>query len=593
MGSMDLPIKINTPETNLKNLTFCIGSVDGISRWAAGLPMANTGESARQLYFAIGEINQWAAKPDLRMQVLEVLRPYIYSICTQLGKHFLQSSISLNQKQVKIAKLAQSLLTQLTTGYKLVVARGILLSKQTNQQLKFMPLAVHRAMTDLSQSILVNYQLYLRADETAWLELNQLYLLAEANQWLDNKIIDKQTEYLSSTTIRSAFIRAHLLAAAKPNNLRQQDLNHLFNALELWTNLCKIEPADSEDSLFIVNLYRDRPATFRQQLTDDQKALFRGINTKDLVIALKKYLADPQEEIGITIPKLMNENLINHVIHSWGVHAQRSFRRTDSSGPLKLCLGLMSIHYHCAKENNFEKVLMSLQVKHSFEQEDYSSSPNFSGPDDVWGQAFDSGPSTVVAGARLDFVSGRETAASESSKYPVFQAAINNSSPGGYSVTWQGEPPTTLQAGELLGVQEPRVKHWAIGVVRWISRSNNQETKLGIELLSPRAEAGAIQLLQKTGRNGAMLRTLMLPEIKAIAQPASILAPHLPFKTGNKVNLLFDELHGRFQLIKRLASTNSFNQFQFRQLGVMPESATTQTKLSNIEDDFDALWDKL
>lgn len=595
MESVDLPIKIKMPNTPLKALSFCTGTEEGISRWATNLPMANTGESARQLYFAIGELNQWNTSPELRFRLLEVIRPYIYSICHQLARHFIHSSLSLNAKQIKIAKLTQALITQLATGYKLVVGHAIIQSKQQNNAFKQLPVAIHRAITDISQGVVLSYQLYQQSAEHSWLELNQLFLFAEANRWLTLEIKDKQTKYLSSSNIRNAFVRMHLLAAAKPNNLRQQDINHLFNALELWVSICKLEDADSEDALFIINLYRDRAAMFRQNLKDNQKALFRSINTKVLVKALRLYSNNPDAQGEITVPKQVSDSLISHITHAWGVHAQRSFKRMPSSGQLKLCLGLMSIHYYCAQELNFEKQLIELKAKHAFGGHDYRSiSAKQISTDDVWGQAADAieHDTNVSHAISLDFVSSKEVEAGEAAKYPTFDAEISNSSPGGYSVSWLGETPTSLQAGELLGVKEPGIQHWAIGVVRWIHRSPSHETKLGIELLSPRAEPGAAQLLHKTGENGALLRALILPEIKAIAQPASILVSHIPFKTGNKVNLLFEDLNGRFQLIKRLTSTSSFNQFQFRQLGIVQDT-NTQAQLANLDDDFDMLWGKL
>jgi hypothetical protein len=117
-----------------------------------------------------------------------------------------------------------------------------------------------------------------------------------------------------------------------------------------------------------------------------------------------------------------------------------------------------------------------------------------------------------------------------------------------------------------------------------------------VELLAPRAEVGIARLLQKTGSNGPQMRALVLPAIKAIAQPASVILPRVPFRTGNKIELMHEKLSGRYQLSKSLASTNSFGQFQFRNAGVSSEqkprvASTVSDAL--IEDDFDSLWNKL
>jgi len=111
--------------------------------------------------------------------------------------------------------------------------------------------------------------------------------------------------------------------------------------------------------------------------------------------------------------------------------------------------------------------------------------------------------------------------------------------------------------------------------------------------LAPKAEAGAAQLLQKTGENGPFMRSLLLPSIKAIDQPATLILPRMPFRTGNKINLLHEGNHGRQQLIKRITSTNSFSQFQFRNSGVKLAAQALQNDDSLKDDDFDSLWNKL
>ena len=89
MESSATPIKLHVPTTPLAQPSFCAGNVESITQWAKELPMANTGEAARQLYMAVRELNQWNTDPLLRFKVLEVVRPYIYSICSLLNKHFL------------------------------------------------------------------------------------------------------------------------------------------------------------------------------------------------------------------------------------------------------------------------------------------------------------------------------------------------------------------------------------------------------------------------------------------------------------------------------------------------------------------------
>lgn len=604
MESVNLPIKLNVPEQSLKSLSFCGENIGAIARWAKELPMANTGVAAKQLYQAIRELNQWQTEPNTRYEALEIIRPYIYTICGLLNKHFLQSSVVLNDKQLQVANLAQALQGYLATGYKIVVAQLISQPKliQNTAFAKILTQAIHRAISDTGQTILRSYQLYSQPPAYAWLDINQLYLFSEANELLAYTIEDKRNNYLSSSTIHDAFVRIQLLGAAKPNNLRQQDLATLYSVCELWTARCPITDAEDESALFIFNLHRDRPAQYRQTLEDNTHLLFRGLKTKLLVDELKLWAKNPALEKNITVPKQLSDNLLSHVIQAWGIHWQRSFRRSPTEGrTVTLCIGLSAVHYYSADQVEFEQHMIAIRPA-NFNDTSSQKSVSLNAGEDVWAHAFDADAGTNFFGDAIEFdgsgFSGQNKAegeVDEPAKYPTFQVNVTNASPGGYSLNWTGEVPSSLQAGEIIGIKEEGVKHWSIGVIRWIRQtSNKQEPLLGVELLAPKAEVGAVRLIQKTGSNHLFMRALLLPAIKAIAQPATLLLPHRPFRTGHKIELLFVENQGRYQLVKRLTSTNSFTQFQYRS-NTPPKSETQTQNLtsSSLDDDFDSIWSKL
>jgi len=601
MDSSKAPIKLHIPATTLTQPSICAGNVEGITQWAKELPMANTGESARRLYHAIRELNQWDTDPLLRFKVLEVVRPYIYSICTLLNKHFLQSSISLNDKQLKIANLSQALQSHLATGYKLVVAHSIARLAATEKPSKIVTLAIHRAISDTNQTILRAFQLYCQPPEHAWLEVNQLLLLAEMHGLTSYKVSDRQTRFLSSSTIKDVFVRSHLLGTAKPNNLRQLDLAQLYDASELWAEYVGLTDAEDESALFIINLHRDRPGQYRQHLRDAQKPLFRSLNTTELVKALKLWAANPNGSHTITVPGKLSDNLLSHAIQSWGIHWQRSFRRAPIEGSLKLCIGLSATHYFSGGMVDFELMLARLKPK-AVDGEGSAAATGSTSSDDVWADAFDAGGAKIADNPTInldaiEFINKhKKDEGNEQSeiKYPSHQVDLINSSPGGYCLHWRGNVPPSIQAGELIGIQENGVRHWSIGVIRWIRHLRDEGTQLGIELLAPKAQIGAARLLQKTGSNGPLMRALLLPAIKAIAQPATLLLPRMPFRTGNKVELMFESEQGRYQLTKRLTSTSSFGQFQFRTAGgTQQKQSNIQSSPSVTDDDFDSIWNKL
>lgn len=607
MDSQHSPIRLHVPTVSQTELSFCASSTQSFSEWAKSLPMANTGEASRRLYQAIRELNAWKANAATRFEFLEIIRPYIYSVCTVLNKHFLQSSVSLNDKQLKIANLSQALQGHLATGYKQVVAHTLQTATPGEKLPRHLPIALHRAISDSAQTILRAFQLYSQPPERAWLDINQMYVMAEARRLQDLQIEDQQNRLRTATSIRDVFLRVHLLGTVKPSNLRQQDLALIHEASEEWTDLVDLTSADDENALFIINLHRDRAGQYRHHLRDAQKASYRSLNTTRLVQALKEASGSAAESADIVIPEKMNDTLISHAVQSWGIHWQRSFRRLPTEGSLTVCVGLSALHYFTAGRRDFDQVLLGF--KPSAYDGDVSGRSVDTGRaaiDDVWADAFDAGGARMPENSNIsidaiEFINKHkgqttnEAEAQAAARYNSYGVSLINTSPGGYCLHWEGDVPSSIQAGELIGIQEPGVRHWSVGVIRWIRHLRDQGTQLGVELLAPKAEVASARLLQKTGSNGPQMRALILPAIKAIAQPATVLLPRIPFRTGNKIELMHKDLHGRYQLSRSMASTSSFGQYQFRTAGIIPsaQQSVTSAGSSLIEDDFDSLWNKL
>jgi len=119
---MAAPVKeLSIPERTLRTLSFCEPTPRHLEEWLTHLPMVNLGEASRQLYHAIIEINQLIIEPDLRIKLLELLRPPILRICDALNKYYLNQPLLLPEKARKVSRLAMALDNHLAVGYKIVV----------------------------------------------------------------------------------------------------------------------------------------------------------------------------------------------------------------------------------------------------------------------------------------------------------------------------------------------------------------------------------------------------------------------------------------------------------------------------------------
>ena len=594
-----LLLRVTTPDK--QSLSFCDASPRDLKKWVDGLPKANIGETARQLYQALVELNQLLTPSENRLQLLEILRPEIYFVCKQLEKHFLNQAIVLDERPRKVANLCQALQNHLAIGYKLIVAR--LSAQPGRERHQLLAVALQRATHSLCGPLIRASQLYCPVPEGLWLELHQLYQIALARGLHKTMIRDTQALRTQGLSTEQSYLVALLLGCARCNQMRQSAIARLAEVLEPWSALATLQAGDEPSSLFAVAPQLDGPPRYISlfQQTELHKAL--GIDPSQLVDAIKEHLLLPAENIAqsrLTVPEGFSNDMLQHLAAAWGDIAERTFQRSQGQGALTLCIGMSALHFYLAGKRPFNEVL---QVPVTTNAAVFKAD---TGAPDIWSNAFDAQKSNQWEnGLPFEEIqynkphqSNQPDEANSQESYPTYEVAIVNISPGGYCLSWPKDVPNQLQAGELLGVQGLPRQGWSIAVVRWIRQVRGGGTQMGIELIAPHAQACGLQLVRKAEQNSQYLRALLLPEISAISRPASLITARLPFQEGNKVSINLNGNEHRAVLSRRQTSTGSFNQFEYRgveQIGSEQGKPVTapKSRTPGGEEDFDSLWKSL
>jgi len=187
---------------------------------------------------------------------------------------------------------------------------------------------------------------------------------------------------------------------------------------------------------------------------------------------------------------------------------------------------------------------------------------------------------------------------------PDLHWRVSNVSAGGYCLQWTSESPSRALVGELIGVRERELDstiQWRVGVIRWMQYSRESGLVIGVQILSPKVINCTVQRLDR--RNEQPFRCLMLPGIKPIQQPSTLLMPAHAFRKGNPLKLNVYERDMEISLGTVREHTGSFTQFQFTQKSEEPPKTggntgggntpdTSNQKKSN-PDDFDSIWSSL
>lgn len=603
-------LNLSLPEQKLASLSFCETTPKSAKDWVSSLPMANVGETSRRLYHAVIELNQLIIAPQQRLQLLEAIRGPVHFVCGELGRHFLGHSISLPEKQRKIANLAQALQLHLAGGYKTVLSE---LAEQgsIDKNRRLLAQAGHRVVTDLSHTILRAAQLYCPSPAGSWLESHQIYQFACDHNLADVPVADETARHRPESTLSDSYKRLLLLGCSRPNQLRQHELGQSFELFELWTHLVSCGPESLGGALFVINVDRDAPPFYRTLMQDNNQGFSYGFDTTDLSHHLTEYLSlrrtrKKEAESLLDVPIAVSDALLAHLGQALGILTKRNFKRMASSGTLEICVGLSGAHYFIANETEFNRFLVAVRPPEDDENVFMSRARR---KEDAWSGAFDAAPSDEGLShpdTPINFrgADGRlRTGDGKAPAHRSYRVSLINTSPGGYCVGWEAEVPSALQAGEVVAVREQASHPWSVAVIRWIRQVRQKGTQIGIELLAPNASPCGVRLLQKVGNHSEFLRGLLLPELSTIGQPATLIAPRLPFQTGNRIVLFNDGVEDQCQLSRRISATGSVSQFELKFLnpggGHGRHREHRQGPLSDPggesggEDDFDSLWPSL
>ncbi|HET8732108.1 MAG TPA: hypothetical protein VFM34_13485 [Moraxellaceae bacterium] len=602
VSSADI-LRQRLPAQDLGRLTLVSHQPRKLREWVEQLPMINVGDTSRQVFQTVQELARLQVDPATRLELLEILRPVVHTLCRALSKHYLGQSVVLPERATKVATLAQSMQSHLAVGYKLVALATFdkLGQKREPEQVRVAALALHRAVSELTDNLLRSTQLYLNTPPRLWLELHSLYLGAVELQLagipLPDPVLHRQVE---SSTIEQAYVRALLLATCKANKLRQNEIAQIHQLADLWAPLVTLREIGGTSELFVFDLSRDAPPTYRTLAQPGSADHVRAIDPSRLVARLGELrLSAPGVMAKAHGEASLSASLLQHLVQAWSELSERSFSRVAAEGTLHACLGLTALHYFLSGGRDFETMMRGDQGRYLVSESDnpflkaktVEHRPDDRQGKDVWALAFGSGVNEKTSS---DYNLKFQEKVDSAPRYDVFSCQIVNMSPGGYCIEWSGDVPSGVRAGEILGLREESQPAWSIGVIRWVKQLPGHGAQLGIEVLAPKAKPCGARVIKKTGDSSEYMRTLMLPELKSIGRPATLITPALTFRSGYKVGLNIDGEEVKIHLSRQVAATPSFCQFEFSQLHKPAAGQDTRrSSPGGDEEDFDSIWASL
>ncbi|MCB1752686.1 MAG: hypothetical protein KDI74_13275 [Gammaproteobacteria bacterium] len=584
-----------------------------VERWISGLPMANIGETSRQIFKTLVELNRVEIPILPRIKTTELFRVPIGYITRNLRKYYHDNTFPLTAKNRKIAVLNRELYIELATAYKIII-HDMVIGEDKKPDRKLLVIAMQRAMSCLLRVLYQSVIVYDPFPGNTWRELHKLYAYAESNQLQDLPVKDDQQK-LAQSSIKDIFIQALLFAIISPYRLRQREIEQCYGMLPEWAGKVRLGIPDqmsSSPTLFIARLNSNAAPLHIELQNSPIDKHCRQLNTGGLVSLLQDTInessGDESRDSPIEKEDRLPQQLMEKLIQVLSTAQKRKYVRTNLNFELNLAVGLSDIH----------TLLMQTPTV-----TETAETPVLENEDIDWFSPREklpliNSPTTVVHNIpdlQLDnldspilgetiYATGIQGTGDDPSSLPQwvkvsnsgptepFSCTTDNESAWGYCVLWPGPNTPKIRVGEVLGIHlsANEGNEFRIGVSRWLRNIPGHSLQVGLEIIGLTSDAVTAKKSGASNKPESAAKCILLPDNQSTGKLPTLLTPALPFNSGDRVILNNGGSESEVILSRLMESTGAFSQFQYKSIKEGSQERSKDSRDRDPDSDFDSIW---
>lgn len=578
-----------------------------LKKWVKTRSLVNMGETTKDFFSTLQELNRDKMAGDVRLELMHVLRPLALNIFSYLDKHISAQSLPLPKKSQQIAHLKLTIESQMALGYKL----GLATSQAAKIELsnKVRSSAIYWGMRFLYASVITAGRLYMSEPAQVWADAYQLYAHARKSGVNQNLIKDDTLSYeKKGSTIEKIFLQMCAFGLTKPYSLRMGDAARLAAFFE--KNVAKIEITDmispnSERLFHMVNLSGKHPPEYIAVEDRPESQHIYQLLLSELNLELRNIKSSAENTAeALKDRAAISPQLADRVLTSWEVTAKRKFKRVGKENEIAVSISLDSIYESivlddedvAGGEDPAELAVLkpqkipnlselSLQSISDAQRKPETITPSFSS-DNVWDQV---SKGNVVSDQSLNSQAAtlNQRMALKDEKKPFNNWLIINASAGGYCLRWPHRSSSRAQVGELIALREREGSnfHWRVGIIRWMQFNEDDGLDIGVQLIGPKTILITISEIEGRKNTKYPIRALMLPGIKTVKKPSSIIVPPNTLSKGERIHIQIFNRKMVMDISLLGEHTNNFEQYMY-------QSASEEND-SPQKDEFHELWSNL
>lgn len=439
--------------------------------WVEQLPIADSVQTARQLYRTVYHLNRSRLQVEDRLELMELYVEPTATVADVLAVHLEQFALPLSGKKRRLAGFLRELHMEMAYGYKTVVQDLI---GRRHRDDALLVTAIHRAIEYLGDVLARSYRVYAPYPAGVWREIHTLYEYAEHHGYVDAGV-DGPAE-----TIRHRYLEALLLGVADPYQMLPNDCKRVEVLLQHTASRARLGLCDSSDRRFrfVIDLKSDAPPAW--MIAEYAGPSLRVLETGGLVRFFSRVterlaagVAARDTGLGLDMLNTALSDLLGRLLHVWSIPPVRRAERVKGHGTLAVCTGFKAAHFFLTGQAGVDGERPAAETLLRHETEDYLD---------------------------LDSDEPRRTTAAE--YFRVLQWFVRDEGPAGLLLARDGSEPLNVQAGDLVVVERDPGR-WQLGVARWLKTPDPDCLEMGIEILSARPKA--VFLDTAAGRKPAIL----------------------------------------------------------------------------------------
>lgn len=547
-----------------------INSVSKARSWVSSLPVMDMGITTRHLFLGLTKLNNEAIAPQTRVEITEVLLPYVKMAIENLDRHFLSRSFPLPDRSQKVFDLKKSLVMELAGSYQLAALD--MLTKDSGSK-KALLVAIGRAIQYMSLVIMNDYTIYAKNKKSIWHDIHHLYLLACEKSLQTKEVPHKDDATGENLSIEEQYKLINLIALASPNTLRQGEVLRLREFfLAILNDVKLISNPDNVKSKYahVALLNSDEPASLMPVADLLNSPTSRIFDLSTVIHKIDQFVTlSETDELGKHPDwPMLTHSLAKRLAYVLTTIRNRRFKRFERQEKASLVIRLGDV-INIVRDNEPESFMDQV----SDDVEDDNIYEALAAEDDV------SSPWSEVDIEEL----------ATSKDVTIHSWQIENSGSGGYGLRQVVNESTTARVGELVAIKDPKDTSdlWQISVTRWMDSFKDVGLRIGLEILSLHGMTVKVDAITSRKISQKLpLEGVLLPTIDGARDEANLIFPGYIFQVDDVLKMT---LGSREQNVRITSIDDTVGNFSYCNFEVLEDENSDEDSVEA----FDEVWEFL